>query len=95
MPRLTPCGWVQSVDGAEFNELNVHAAANPKAMWLRAGNAGFEAGDAVALAWMERPRGARLQSADTQLRCRKALLAPRAALEVESQGYGVCGRVIM
>lgn len=83
------------VSDAGFNELNVHAAVNPIGTWIRAGNAGFEAGDAVALGWLERERGAWLQSSDTQFRCRKGLLAQLADLRVEPHGFGDRGRVIM
>lgn len=83
------------VSDAGFNELNVHAAVNPIGTWIRAGNAGFEAGDAVALGWVERERGAWLQSSDTQFRCRKGLLAQLADLHVEPHGFGDRGRVIM
>ena len=80
---------------AGFHEVNVHAAVNPKGTWIRAGNADFEAGDVVALGWLERERGAWLQSSDTRFSCRKALLAKMAAMQVEPHGYGDRGRVIM
>lgn len=83
------------VSDAGWDELNIHAAVNPKEDWIRAGNAGLEAGDAVGRSWLERRRGAWLQSAVKLFSCRKPLLASLAALEVEPQGYGDRGNVIM
>jgi hypothetical protein len=83
------------VSDAGFNEVNVHAAVNPKGDWVRAGNAGFEAGDAVGRSWLERQRGAWLQSASTEFCCRMAVLEYLANLDVEPQGFGDRGQVIM
>lgn len=83
------------VSDAGYNELNVHAAVNPNGTWIRAGNADFHAGDAVALGWVERERGAWLQSSDTRFSCRRSLLPQLADMTVEPQGYGDRGRVIM
>jgi hypothetical protein len=83
------------VSDAGFDELNLHAAVNPIGTWVRAGNAGFEAGDAVALGWVERERGAWLQSSDTRFSCRKSLLAQLADMQVKASGFGDRGRVIM
>jgi hypothetical protein len=83
------------VSDAGFQELSIHAAVNPRGEWVRAANAGFEAGDAVALGWLERERGAWLQSSVTQFRCRKGLEAQLACLHVEQHGFGDRGRVIM
>ena len=80
---------------AGFDEVSVHAAVNPKGEWVRAGNAGFEAGDAVGMTWVERQRGAWMQSSNSSFNCRKTLLVELAGLEVEPKGYGDRGRAIM
>ncbi len=84
-----------SVSDAGFNELSVHAAVNPKGDMVRAFNAGFDAGDAFATTWIERERGAWMQSSDSSFNCRKALLDQLAALQVAPQGFGDRGLVIM
>lgn len=84
-----------SVSDAGFNELSVHAAVNPKADMVRAFNGGFDAGDAFGTTWVERERGAWMQSSDSSFNCRKGLLDHLAALQVEPMGYGDRGRVIM
>lgn len=83
------------VSDAGFKELNIHAAVNPIGTWIRAGNAGFHAGDAVAMGWVERERGAWLQSSATRFRCRKELLSQLAEMHVEPHGFGDRGRVIL
>lgn len=84
-----------SVSDAGFNELSVHAAVNPKGDMVRAFNGGFDAGDAFGTTWVERERGAWMQSSDSSFNCRKGLLNQLAALQVEPMGYGDRGRVIM
>ncbi len=84
-----------SVSDAGFNELSVHAAVNPKGDMVRAFNGGFDAGDAFGTTWVERERGAWMQSSDSSFNCRKGLLDHLAALQVEPMGYGDRGRVIM
>lgn len=84
-----------SVSDAGFNELSVHAAVNPKGGMVRAFNGGFDAGDAFGTTWVERERGAWMQSSDSSFNCRKGLLDHLAALQVEPMGYGDRGRVIM
>jgi hypothetical protein len=84
-----------SVSDAGFNELSVHAAVNPKGDMVRAFNGGFDAGDAFGTTWVERERGAWMQSSDSSFNCRKGLLNHLAALQVEPMGYGDRGRVIM
>jgi hypothetical protein len=84
-----------SVADAGFHELSVHAAVNPKGDMVRAFNAGFDAGDAFGTTWVERERGAWMQSSDDSFNCRKALLDELAAMQVEPMGYGDRGRVIM
>jgi hypothetical protein len=86
---------MRSPDAYGFNELSVHAAVNPKGDMVRAFNAGFDAGDAFGTTWVERERGAWMQSSDSSFNCRKALLATLAALPVQPMGYGDRGRVIM
>lgn len=54
-----------SVSDAGFNEVAVHAAVNPKGNAVRAYNAGFDAGDAFGTTWVERERGAWMQSSDS------------------------------
>lgn len=83
------------VSDAGFSELSIHAAANPKGDWVRASNAGFSAGDAFATTWLERERGAWMQSSLSSFRCRKALVERLASLNVAPAGYGDRGRVIM
>lgn len=84
-----------SVSDAGFNELSVHAAVNPRGDMVRAFNGGFDAGDAFGTTWVERERGAWMQSSDSSFNCRKGLLDHLAALQVEPMGYGDRGRVIM
>jgi hypothetical protein len=83
------------VGDAGFGELSIHAAVNPSGDWVKAGNAGFLAGDAFAAGWLERQDGAWLQSATTQFNCRKPLLNSLANIEVRPRGFGDRGRVIM
>ncbi len=84
-----------SVSDAGFNELSVHAAVNPKGDMVRAFNGGFDAGDAFGTTWVERERGAWMQSSDSSFNCRNGLLDHLASLQVEPMGYGDRGRVIM
>jgi hypothetical protein len=83
------------VSDAGFHELSVHAAVKPKGDMVRAFNAEFSAGDAFGTTWVERERGAWMQSSDSSFNCRKALLDALAALKVDPHGYGDRGRVIM
>lgn len=63
---------------AGWGELSVHVAVHPKGDVLRAANAGFDAGDAFATAWLERERGAWMQAASNLFTCRKLLVGPLA-----------------
>ena len=84
------------VADASFDELLIHAAVNPKeGDWIKAYNAGFEAGDVFAAGWLERKTGAWLQSSTSSFNCRRHLLQYLSRLEVEPHGYGDKGRVIM
>ena len=83
------------VSDAGFEEVSVHAAVNPKGNWVRAGNASFEAGDAVGITWVERKSGAWIQNSVESFSCRRPMLAPLAELAVEPKGYGDKGRIIL
>ena len=84
-------GYVEPIG---YAELSVHVAVNPKKDGVRDYLAGFSAGDAFARGWLERERGAWLQSATKLFNCRKNLLSVLAAMAVEPHGYGDRGRVI-
>lgn len=83
------------VSDAGFGELNVHAAVFPKEDWVRAMNSGFHAGDAFARGWLERERGAWLQSSQEFFNCRKWLIEDLANMEAKPIGFGDRGRVIV
>lgn len=85
-------GWVGD---AGFSELTIQAAVNPKGDRVSSSNAGFAAGDAFASTWLERERGAWMQTSMSSFRCRKELLKKLSALDVAPLGYGDRGRVIM
>lgn len=82
------------VSDAGFDEVAIHAAVNPKGGYVSA-RAGFDVGDVVGMTWIERERGAWMQSSNTEFHCRRHLLAEIADLQVEPLGYGDRGRVIM
>lgn len=82
------------VSDAGWDEVAIHAAVNPKGQHISA-MAGFDCGDAVGMTWVERRRGAWMQSATKPFFCRKALVKPLAAIVVQPCGYGDRGRVIM
>jgi hypothetical protein len=84
-----------AVSDAGFEEVSVHAAVNPTTDAVRAYSAGFQAGDAFGAVWLERERGAWMQTYDTSLNCRRWLTPQLAALDVEPLGYGDRGHVIM
>lgn len=84
-----------SVHDAGFDELSIHVAVNPKGDWVKASNAGFNAGDVFASTWLERRNGGWIQSSSSSFRCRRPLLAPLVEMMVEPLGYGDRGRVIM
>lgn len=84
-------GYVNDIG---WSELCVHVAVNPKGSSVRAANAGFEAGDAFASSWLERERGAWLQSSE-QLTCRKSLVSTLALMDVTPLGYGDKGAILM
>ena len=93
LPNGLPArGYVGDIGHAE---LSIHVAINPNGDLVRAGNGGFHAGDAFAAGWLERKRGAWLQSATSLFNCRRKLLKPLALIIVEPKGYGDRGGVIM
>ena len=75
-------------------ELRINTAINPNGDNVRSAFAGFRAGDAFATGWLERQRGAWLQSSPKRFNCRRFLLEPLASLAVEPCGYGDRGNVI-
>jgi hypothetical protein len=78
-----------------WDELSIHVAVNPVGDILKAFNAGFDAGDVFAAGWLERQRGAWLQTAKNLFSCRRHLTPVLAALDVKPLGYGDRGGVIM
>jgi len=83
------------VGDAGFGELSIHVAANPKGDWVRTSNGGFHAGDAFAKGWLERQKGAWLQSSPDMFNCRMHLVEELAGIEVNPMGFGDKGRVIL
>lgn len=82
------------VNDIGFDELVFHAAVNPKGDHIMAMNAGFHAGDAFGATWLERKKGAWMQSS-SQFHCRKSLMELLATLSVNPQGFGDRGKVIL
>jgi hypothetical protein len=82
------------VSDAGWDEVAIHAAVNPKGQHISA-MAGFDCGDVVGMAWVERRRGVWMQSATKPFYCRKHLIKSLAAIQVQPFGYGDRGRVIM
>jgi hypothetical protein len=81
-----------------YDEISVHAALWPTKEgehWISAFNARFLAGEAFAVGWLERRRGAWLQSSNTLFNCRKARMAVIAETPVAPNGFGDRGHVIM
>lgn len=77
-----------------YDELAINVAVNPKGNMLKAFNAKFDAGDAFAYSWLERRKGAWLQTSDT-LSCRNNLLDYLASLSAVPKGFGDKGGVLM
>lgn len=84
-----------AIHDAGFDELSVHVAVNPKGDRVAGYGAGFSAGDAFAATWLERQRGAWIQSTDDSFRCRQVLTDTLANMTIEPLGYGDRGRLIM
>lgn len=81
-----------------FDELSVHVALWPTPQgrrFVRAVRAYFEAGEVYATGWVERRRGAWLQSSTREFSCRKNRLALVAGAAVEPRGYGDRGAIIL
>lgn len=83
------------VSDAGFGELNVHAAVFPKDHWVSATNSGFHAGEAFARGWLERERGAWLQSSPGFFNCRRWLIEDLANMEANPIGFGDRGKIIV
>ena len=83
------------VDDAGWGELSIHVAVRPNGDVLCASNAGFDAGEAFACSWLERERGAWLQSATKLFTCRESLLEELSGIDVAPMGYGDKGGVIV
>lgn len=84
-----------SISDAGFDEISIHAAVNPKGDTVRAFNAGFDAGDAFGTTWVERRKGAWIQSCDRDFSCRRDLVPELAALDVKPNGFGDRGAILM
>ena len=81
-----------------FGELSIHAAFKPTAdaeIWIGTHQAGFHAGDAFGMTWLERDRGAYLQTSMTFFRVRRAIVPMLAIADIRTKGYGDRGKVIM
>lgn len=86
------------VGDAGWDEVSVHVALWPtekSEYWIGASNAGFLAGEAYATGWLERQRGAYLQSSPDMFKCRKSRIATVAEAFVVPKGFGDRGRVIL
>lgn len=83
------------VEDGGYGELGIHAAVNPKGKWVQVSNGGLNAGDAFAAGWLERERGAWLQTTTSLFNCRRTLLKSLASMTVEPHGYGDRGRLIL
>jgi hypothetical protein len=94
---VLPCGLPAraAIHDAGFDELSVHVAVNPKGDRVRFFESGLSAGDAFGTTWLERQRGAWIQSTDDSLRCRRPLVEILADMNMEPLGYGDRGRLIM
>src|SRR6516164_6827290 len=74
-----------------FDELGIYAALLPTRRgraWIVYNDAGFHAGEAFAVGWLERRAGKWLQSSGPTLSCRKRLLDLVANAVIEPVGYG-------
>jgi hypothetical protein len=88
------------VADAGFDELTIHCALWPTGNAqdsIRAGNAGFSAGEAFAQGWLERRNGAWLQFSGTKplLACRRQRMQAVASIEVRPSCYADRGNFIM
>ena len=83
------------VSDAGFNELTVKAAVFPIGDGMTAFGARFDCGDAIGQCWLERERGAYMQSSTSLFHCKRYLLDDLATLEVTPLGFGDRSRVIL
>ncbi len=90
---------IASVDDASWDELSIHVALWPSSTareWVFAGNAGFLAGEVFAQGWLERRKGAWLQSSGKPgFWCRKSKLALVAGLAIRPRGFAERGDLIV
>jgi len=90
---------IAHVGDGGYGELRFHAAVNPTkdaAAWIKVSNADFRAGEAFATAWLERRKGAWLQtSARPQCAFRRHILPILAQTEVKPNGYLPGGMFMM
>jgi len=89
---LPACAYISD---AGFDRVSVHSAVHPKGYVVRADNLGFKSGEAAGNTWLERRRGAWMESASNLFTCRRALVQALADMHVEPMGFGDKGRVIM
>jgi len=71
-----------------WGELEVLVLVSPVGDRFQNGAGGFDAGDAFAHGWLERQKGAYLNSATNLFNCRRHLVGALAAINVEPLGYG-------
>lgn len=71
-----------------WGELEILVTVNPAGDRFKRSATGFDAGDAFAQGWLEREKGAYLNTATDLFNCRKSLVGALAALEVAPLGYG-------
>jgi len=71
-----------------WGELEVLVAINPDGDQFKKGSTGFDAGEAFAQGWLEREKGAYMNTATNLFKCRNSLVSVLAALKVEPLGYG-------
>ncbi|TAJ82888.1 hypothetical protein [Reyranella sp.] len=90
---------IACVQDAGYGELAVHVAISPTNQaedFIRASDAGFEAGDAFASGWLERRRGTWLQTSGAPVgSVRTAMLDQILAAQVTPKGYSDSGRFMM
>lgn len=80
-----------------FGEVSIAVTVNPKGNLLdsRIRDSSFRSGDAYAHGWLEREKGAWLQSAYSLFNCRLSLLPALAGFEVQPEGFKDNGAVII
>jgi hypothetical protein len=83
---------------AGWDELSIHVALWPTRegeQRVAAAHAYFLAGDAYAAGWLERQRGAWLQSSTDHFSCRKSRISTVASAAIAPRGFGDRGHVIL